>query len=147
MTLTPTVLIGLLIMVGLILYLRPFAKTKYTNVKIGGFEIGAEIADTPAKKIKGLMFRRSLKENEGMLLPYDEEGYYGIWMMNMSIPIDIIWLDAGKKVVHIEKNAPPCLLNCPVYSPEKPGMYILEVSSNFTERHNIEIGSRADFSV
>jgi hypothetical protein len=68
-------------------------------------------------------------------------------MMNMSIPIDIIWIDSEGKVTHIVKDAQPCVINCTTYSPGKESKYVLEVSSNFTERHNIKIGTKVEIPV
>ena len=69
------------------------------------FEI--ELADTPEKKRKGLMFREELSEDKGMLFPYIEEKFITIWMKNTLIPLDIIWLDKNLNVVHIHENAVP----------------------------------------
>jgi len=110
-------------------------------VKIGNYTVTADLADTIPKKIKGLMGRKSLSENKGMLFIFDDDARPSIWMMNMSIPIDIIWIDASGKVTYIVKDAQPCFMNCKTYTPDKDSKYVLEVSSNFTERHNVKIGT------
>jgi len=136
-----------LLIIILVIIANPFKTTNYTEVKIGNTTVKAEIADTFAKKVKGLMFRKSLSEKEGMIFPFDQEGYQGIWMMNMSIPIDIIWMDKDKKVVDIVKDAQPCGLTCESYTPKEKAMYVLEVKSNFTERHGVKIGTKASFKL
>ena len=93
------------------------------------------------------MFRKNLPENEGMLFVFEREDYHGFWMMNMSFPIDIIWMDSGKKIVHIEKNLQPCRITCTSYKPNEKAMYVLEVNANFTDKHGIELGSVVKFSV
>jgi len=93
------------------------------------------------------MFKKSLPEDEGMLFVFDEEGYHGFWMMNMSFPIDIIWINNEKKVVDIVKNAQPCKFSCPSYKPKEKAMYVLEVNANFTEEHGIRIGSYIEFEL
>lgn len=136
----------LLMVIILVIIFNPFKTTKYSEVKIGDFTVNAEIADTTLKKAKGLMGRKSLKENEGMLFPFTTEDYQRFWMMNMSIPIDIIYLDKNKTVVDIWQDAQPCGLTCNSYMPKEKAMYVIEVKANFTERHGTKIGSKVDFN-
>jgi hypothetical protein len=128
------------------LYLKK-TPTKYTNVKVGNTEIRAEIADSLLKQTKGLMFRKSLPDNEGMLFVFNDEGYHSFWMMNMSFPIDIIWADKEKEIVDITKNIQPCKLICPTYNPKEKAMFVLEVNANFTEKHKVEIGKPLEFQI
>jgi hypothetical protein len=135
------------VIVLLIIFFLKKPSGKYMNVKVGNTQIRAEIADTFITRTKGLMFRKSLPENEGMLFIFNKEGYHGFWMMNMSFPIDIIWIDKEREVVYIEKNAQPCGLICSSYIPKEKAMYVLEVNANFTEEHVIKIGSSLEFEL
>jgi hypothetical protein len=137
----------LLLIIILVIIANTFKATKYTEIKIGDTKVNAEIADTAFKKAKGLMGRKSLKENEGMIFPFNTEDYYKFWMFNMSIPIDIIYISKNKTVVEIWQNAQPCGLSCESYTPKEKSMYILEVRANFTERHKTKIGSKIDFKL
>jgi hypothetical protein len=130
----------------IILFLKK-PSVKYTNVKVGNTKIRAEIADTLIERTKGLMFRKSLPENEGMLFVFNDEDYHSFWMMNMSFPIDIIWINKEKKVVDIAKNVQPCKLICSTYTPKEKAMYVLEVNANFTEEHGIKIGKILEFQL
>lgn len=140
------ILSGLIIVLFMILYFKK-SPTKYTTVKIEDTEIRAEIADTFTERMKGLMFRKTLPENEGMLFVFDNEDYHGFWMMNMSFPIDIIFVNKEKKVVDMVKNVQPCRLSCSTYKPKKRAMYVLEVNANFTEKHDIGIGTTLEFGL
>ena len=140
------ILFCIIIVLLIILYFKK-SPTKYTNVKIGNTEIRAEVADTLIKRTRGLMFRKSLPENEGMLFIFDEEDCYSFWMMNMSFPIDIIWINKEKEVIDITKNVQPCKLICPTYKPKEKAMYVLEVNANFTEEHDVEIGKPLEFQI
>jgi hypothetical protein len=140
------ILSGIIIVLLIIFYFKK-TPTKYTNVKIGDTEIRAEIADTFIKQTKGLMFRKSLPDNEGMLFVFDDEDYHSFWMMNMSFPIDIIWINKEKKVVDIVKNAQPCRFSCSSYRPGEKVMYVLEVNANFTEEHGVKVGSKIEFKL
>jgi len=137
------VIILLVVVLATVIFVRNLQTTKWVNVRIGKAVVRAEVADNVAKQIKGLMFRKGLEENEGMLFEFGKEGYHNIWMINMSFSIDIIWINDGK-VVDIKKDAQPCRIVCPSYSPKSPAKYVLEVNANFTEKNSIKIGTEAE---
>ena len=80
-------------------------------------KIKVEIADTPEKRAEGLMFRDHLNENSGMFFVFDEESSHSFWMKNTLIPLDIIWINADKKVVYIKHKAQPCNEECESFYP------------------------------
>jgi len=143
------VAVAVLILIAVVAYSYLTLRTvKFTTVKIGNATVRAEIADTPLKQMRGLMFRKSLPENDGMIFPFDSERYEGFWMMNTSIPLDIIWLNSTKHVVYMQKAAQPCTItDCPVYKPDAPAQYVLEVNSGFSDAHKIKVGMKAQFDV
>ncbi|MCD6402742.1 MAG: DUF192 domain-containing protein [Candidatus Aenigmarchaeota archaeon] len=138
--------IFLLLLLFTTLVLR-YTKEKYEKRKllIVGRQITVEVADTPSKIVKGLIGRSSIRDDEGMLFLFKKPGRYGFWMMNMSFPIDIIWIDETKTIVGFVKNAQPCKLNCTIYRPPKPITYVLEVNANFTERYGVKVGDKVEF--
>lgn len=125
-----------------------YQQPRFVGVKVGNATISAEVADTGPKQVRGLMFRDSLPKDGGMLFTFGSEGSHGIWMMNMSMPIDIVWLDKGRKVVTVMDGVPPCgaLAVCPVYYPGSKDMYVLELAAGYAKRHGIKVGSKASFS-
>lgn len=139
------IVVGIVIILIFLYFKR--TPTKYTNVKVGNATIKAEIADTSLKQIKGLMFKKDLPEDQGMLFVFNQDGFHGIWMMNMSFPIDIIWVDSQKKVVDVVKDAQPCRLICSTYRPKEKARYVLEVNANFTEKHGVKIGLDLEFTL
>jgi hypothetical protein len=140
-------IILILTILVIILFLIFRKSSKLINVKIGDTTVRAEIADTFLTRMKGLMFRKNMPENEGMLFIFDKEDYYSFWMMNMSMPIDMIWINSGKEVVDITKNAQPCRISCQSYQPKEKVLYVLEVNANFVDRHEIKIGSKTEFDL
>ncbi len=60
----------------------------------------------------------------------------------MRFTIDIMWVDSGGRIVHIEENLEPCPLAsiCPSYAPNTDSQYVLETVSGFAQRHNIGLG-------
>jgi len=109
-----------------------------TNSEI---KVNVEIADTPQKQSKGLMFRENLKWDHGMLFIFDNESVFSFWMKDTLIPLDIIFIDKAFKIINIVDNALPCNIEpCPDYSSEKPTKYVLEVNAGFVEKNDIEEG-------
>ncbi len=116
--------------------------------------VRAEIADTPDKREKGLMFRQELAEDQGMLFIFKEEAVHGFWMKNVNFPLDIIWMDKDKRIVDIKPNLKPCRQergtsdgghiekSCESYFPREKAFYVLEVKSGFADRHQISVGDK-----
>ncbi|MGI0006365.1 MAG: DUF192 domain-containing protein [Nitrososphaera sp.] len=120
-----------------------------TVVSIGDVRLLADIAADPNQKSLGLGVRNNMTEAEGMLFPFESEAPHGFWMNGMKFPIDIIWLDSGKKVVHIEPDLKPCpsVLDCPNYVPDSNALYVLETVAGFSERHDVTVGTQAEFEL
>ena len=118
-------------------------------VTVGGVNLITSLSTTPDAQSKGLAIRDSLNENEGMLFIFETPQKYSFWMKDMKFPIDIIWINQDGKIVHIEKNLPPCvfLLPCPSYAPKDDSLYVLEVVSNFTNKFDINVGDSVDSKV
>ncbi len=115
-------------------------KRKITIVSEGkSTELTVEIADNFVKRAKGLMFRSSLPENEGMLFIFDDEHYYSFWMMNTTIPLEAIHIDSSGKIVDIVQMEPCKSLSCPHYNSKKPSKYVLEVNQGFSKKNKISI--------
>lgn len=142
-------IIAIVVVLFIFLAVGKYMPPKFTNVKIGNATVHAELADNQFKQVRGLMFRDSLPKDGGMLFVFQGEQKHGIWMMNMSMPLDIVWLGADKKVVHIEQNVQPCdaLLFCPAYFPESKDRYVLEVAAGYVKKHDISLGSAASFNL
>ncbi len=109
-----------------------------------GTIISAEIADTPAKRSQGLMFRTNMPHNHGMLFIFRKSNFWTFWMKNTKMSLDIIWIDASKKVVHIEPNVSICTRTdegCPRYHTLKESLYVLELKAGMAQHHGISVGS------
>lgn len=122
---------------------------RQVNVIVNGVVLVADIAATDEQRTKGLSVKDSLAENEAMLFVLDNEGEHTFWMKNMKFPIDIIWIDTDKTVVHIEHNLQPCgsELFCPTYKPNDESLYVLETVGGFAERHDIVKGTIVEFEL
>jgi uncharacterized membrane protein (UPF0127 family) len=122
---------------------------RQVNVIVNGVVLVADIAATDEQRSKGLSVKDGLAENEAMLFVLDNEGEHTFWMKNMKFPIDIIWIDTDKTVVHIEHNLQPCSseLFCPTYKPNDESLYVLETVGGFAERHDIVKGTIVEFEL
>ncbi|HSE59208.1 MAG TPA: DUF192 domain-containing protein [Nitrospiraceae bacterium] len=113
-----------------------------------GATIQAELADTPQKRAMGLMYRESLPENHGMLFIFGEAQPWTFWMKNTRMPLDIIWLNEQKTIVHIEANTPICTRtdnDCPQYQSNEPAMYVLELAGGRAQALKLKKGMKLQF--
>lgn len=112
-----------------------------------GTVIVAEVASTPETREKGLMFREHLPKGGGLLFIFEVSKPYRFWMKNCKFPIDIIWINAEKEVVHIAKDIPPCKGDpCPTYGPkDEDALYVLEVAAGFSANEKLKRGTKIQF--
>jgi uncharacterized protein len=104
--------------------------------------VDAEVKDTNEERMLGLMYRESLEQGKGMLFVFEQPDRYGFWMKNVKFPIDIIFVDKEKMIVHIA-TAAPCLEEpCDIYQPDQPALYVIEVNEGFSEEHDLAVGQR-----
>lgn len=106
-------------------------------------KIDIEIADDEYQRELGLMNRKSMEENQGMLFIFPFERFQSFWMRNTFISLDIIFVDANKTIVTIHKNTQ--VLSDQSYPSSKPAKYVVEVVAGFTDKHNIQIGDKIDW--
>jgi len=105
--------------------------------------IDAEFADTEYDRQRGLMFRKSMLETQGMLFVFPVEEMQSFWMRNTYISLDMIFIDANKKIVTIHKNTKT--LSDQSYASTKPAKYVLEVTGGFCDRHGVVEGDKVDY--
>jgi len=106
--------------------------------------VNVELARNEDERRRGLMYRRSLAGGSGMLFVFPESGPHQFWMHNTYIPLDMVFLDADKKVVFVEERAEP-MTDTP-RGPSAPTLYVVEVPGGWARSHGIEPGVTARFS-
>jgi len=119
-------------------------KEQITITNSAGQEVHiyVEIADEWPELQKGLMYRESLPEDEGMLFIFSSSGNYPFWMKNTLIPQDAIYISENGTIVDIIQMEPCIADPCPSYPPDADALYVLEVNKGFSERHGISEGDR-----
>jgi hypothetical protein len=101
-----------------------------------------EIVVTPAALKQGLSGRPSLPEGHGMLFIFGAIAKQGMWMIDMKIPLDIVWLDENFYVVHITRGCQPCPnpSQCPSYSSVYRVKYAIEMTAGEADEYGFEVG-------
>ncbi|HEX6179139.1 MAG TPA: DUF192 domain-containing protein [Thermoanaerobaculia bacterium] len=111
-----------------------------------GFVVNVELAIDPETRAQGLMYRDRLAENAGMLFFFEESSVQSFWMKNTMIPLDIIWIDEQRRVVHVKENVPPCRSDpCPSYDPGVAARYVLELGGGVARKHGVAAGAQLRF--
>lgn len=114
-------------------------------VNIGGKNITVEVAQTPEEQQRGLMFRRMLSENEGMLFIFKNEETRFFWMKNTLIDLSIGFFDKNGILVDVQEmtadsNQPNSQLAS--YGSRKPAKYALEMNKSWFDKNKIKIGQK-----
>ena len=99
-----------------------------------------ELAETPEQRARGLMFRRTLAPDAGMLFLFPERERPTMWMANTWLPLDMLFIAADGRVVHVFQNAVP-RSRLTVSSP-RPARMVLELGGGTARRLGIAPGDR-----
>lgn len=103
--------------------------------------ITVTVADTRDKQIQGLSGVSALPELQGKLFVYDKEDYYSMWMRDMLISIDMLWINNDLEIVHIEENVSPDTFPDTFVS-NVPARFVLEMNAFFAKDHSIDVGDK-----
>jgi uncharacterized membrane protein (UPF0127 family) len=109
----------------------------------GGHVIKVETVTDNVGLLRGLMFRESLAPDRGMLFVYPKPDHYQAWMYQTLIPLDIIWMDSGHRIVAMDENAPPCKTQaskCPKYGGKVISAFSLEIGGGLARKYGLQLG-------
>jgi uncharacterized membrane protein (UPF0127 family) len=113
-----------------------------------GSVLQVEVMVKDEDRAMGLMFRPSLPRDRGMLFVFESTDFHGIWMKNCRFPIDILWLDEERKIVHVAEAVPPCKAEpCPVYNPLRRAAYVVELNAGQARRDKAVVGATLGFTL
>ncbi len=122
-----------------------FKPTIETTLGSGTYHLW--IADTSASRKQGLSGVKNLKPNAGLLMVYPDSDYHGIWMKDMEVALDILWLDEHKKIVYIVKNVSPEYSTSKSFKPNTPALYVIELPAGSVQKAGIKTGQVAGFTL
>jgi uncharacterized membrane protein (UPF0127 family) len=113
-----------------------------------GATVDLQVADSPDEREKGLMHRRDLPGDEGMLFVYNDSQTRSFWMKNTYIPLDIIFLNSTRHVINVETARPePDTPDEQLtrYTSEEPAQYVIEVNAGFADNYSIRKGIKVNW--
>ena len=120
---------------------------KTWQVKVGAHPLKVELAASEPQRTQGLMFRKQLGHEDGMLFVFDDVGYHSMWMKNTLIPLDMIWMDSQHRIVHIAHDVQPCKADpCPNYPPNAQASSVLELAAGVAAERVRKSGAPYEFA-
>src|SRR5690242_14994114 len=141
----PVYLVTLAFMAGLFATSACQADPAVTVSPAGGHDVTfqVEIADTPAKRELGLMYRRDLPSDHGMIFLFPVETEQAFWMKNTPLPLDMIFINSKRRIVGIVQRAAPFTLDA--RSVPGTSQYVLEINGGLSDRYGFRAGDRVEF--
>jgi len=117
-----------------------FGDKQVLSIKSGGkmHKFMVEIADTPKEQARGLMYRKELAPNSGMLFEFPEDRIASFWMKDTAIPLDLIFVRKDGRILKIIHSAKPYSLQS--LSSEAPVRAVLEIAGGMAEELEISPG-------
>ena len=110
-------------------------------LEINGHKLAVEVAATDASRATGLMHRRMMPENRGMLFVFPFAAQQSFWMMNTYIPLSIAFIDEQGTVVNITDMKP---LTTDPHPSAKPAKYALEMNQGWFVKRGIKAGAKIE---
>ena len=130
--------ITLLLLIILVFYSCGKNKTLCVN----GIRLNVEVADTKELRKTGLMFRKKLKKDSGMLFVFDRREVLFFWMKNTFIPLSVAFIDTNYKIISIADMSP--LDESRSHSSFLPAKYAVEMNQGWFERKSIKVGDMVE---
>ena len=112
--------------------------------RIGTHTLQLELARSESEQQRGLMYRRELPENQGMLFIFQQEQPLGFWMRNTLLPLSIAFLDKNLHIVDIQDMQPR---DETVHVSAKPALYALEMNQGWFRKRGIAAGAQLDIEL
>lgn len=115
------------------------AAFRTTRIKVAGHELKVEVADTDPQREQGLMFRKQLGRNDGMLFIFDEPAYHAMWMKNTLIPLSVAFLDKSGEILNILDMEPQTL---DTHMAAGPATYAIETNKGWFAANKVKPGDK-----
>jgi uncharacterized membrane protein (UPF0127 family) len=111
----------------------------------GTYPFSVEVMRTPEQLAQGLMFRRYMPDDRGMLFDFKTEQHVQFWMKNTYLPLDMIFISKAGKIVSIAENAEP--LSEKLIPSGAPALGVLEVNAGTAARIHAKPGDTVRASI
>ncbi|MBS28786.1 MAG: hypothetical protein CL566_07675 [Alphaproteobacteria bacterium] len=106
----------------------------------GVHEFDVELAISSEQRARGLMFRHEMAPDAGMLFLYRSDRVLNMWMANTNLPLDMLFIEAGGRIIRIQENTIP--LSRTTISSRKRARAVLELNAGTVRRLGIKPGDR-----
>ncbi len=113
-------------------------------LKVGDQTLTVELAATNEQRQRGLMFRKEMPENAGMLFVFPDDRQLSFWMHNTLIPLSIAYIDSKGVILNIEDMQP---MTDDTHASAGLSRYALEVNQGWFAKHGITAGAKVEFSL
>ena len=134
---------ALLFLAGLLLAACTTRPQVVIHSSRGPVTVTVEVADTPDARARGLMYRRDLGANAGMLFIFPNETEQHFWMKNTPLPLDMVFIGTDLRIVGIVPDTRPFTTNS--LGVAQLSQYVLEVHAGFCANHGIASGDKVEF--
>ena len=109
------------------------------KLSVGMHAIQAEVAQTPDQRSTGLMFRKTMATNDGMLFIFDRPSEQCFWMKNTLVPLSVAFVANDGSITNIENMTPQTLDS---HCSAKPVRFVLEMNVGWFAKRGIKAGTR-----
>lgn len=117
------------------------------TARLAGEPFILEVADDAQSRRQGLMGRNELPAGTGMLFDFPPGITPVIWMRNMHIPLDLVYLNEQAQITHLFEGVPPCeSMPCALYRADRPLRFVIEVPAGTIEQLDLQVGQSVDIS-
>lgn len=106
-------------------------------------QLDIEFAQSEYETQTGLMYRKGMEEDQGMLFIFSEERMHSFYMKNTEFPLDIIYIKADSTIANFQENAQP--FNETGLSSQVPIQFVLEVNAGLAEKWLLEVGDKIEY--
>jgi uncharacterized membrane protein (UPF0127 family) len=112
---------------------------KTSQVKVAGHPLKVELAIEEPQRLQGLMYRKTLGKEDGMLFIFDEPGYHSIWMKNTLIPLSVAFVDKDGVILNIADMEPQTLDS---HMAAGPAVYAIETNRGWYADKKVKAGDK-----
>ncbi|EYF07953.1 DUF192 domain-containing protein [Chondromyces apiculatus] len=113
---------------------------KVIFTEVSAPDVAVEVAETDPHRTRGLMYRKSMPENQGMIFVFEGRENHTFWMRNTCIQLDMLFIDADGTIVGIEENT--TTMTDRTFQVGCPSTYVLELNAGWTRKHGVKPGQK-----
>jgi len=117
----------------------PAPSFPHTDLSIGMFRVDAEVAASEDLRMHGLMYRKAMPSNAGMVFIFETSQQYCMWMKNTLLPLSVAFIDETGKIINIEDMQPQTENS---HCAERPARFALEMNKGWFKDKHFKAGTR-----